>query len=134
MMSVSAFSQTPIIRKAIIDGQNGFEANAVFMDLIMEEHYRFARSLITNDSLQITIEFLNKKLERVNLQVDYLIQDNTRLEIQKSTLSKQLENKDEQHAIDLLYYKEKSKGKLNSFLFGTAAGGLIVAIIAIVSK
>lgn len=133
-MSATAFSQEPIIRKATINGQNGFIANEVVMDSLMEVHYAFLKSLITNSSLAIDLEFLQKKLEKSNLQVDFLTKDNTRLELQKATLTKQLLNKDELHAAEIIYYKEKSKGKLNSFLFGTAAGGLIVAVIIIITQ
>lgn len=134
MMSAMAFSQKPIIRKATIDGQNGFIANEAVMDSIMEVHYAFTKSLITNETLTINLEFLQKKLDKVNLQVDFLTKDNSRLEIQKATLTKQLANKDEQHAIDILYYKEKSKNKFSTFLFGTAAGAVIVSAIVIFTK
>lgn len=134
MMGASMYSQKPIIQKTTINGENGFIANEVVMDSIMEVHFKFMETLITNETLIITIDFLNKKIEKLNLQVDFLTSDNSRLELQKSSLKDQLSMKDKIHEVDLLYYKEKSKNWIETFLYGTAAGGLIVAIIAIMAK
>lgn len=133
-MTATAFSQKPIIRKATIDGENGFIANEVVMDSIMEVHYSFIKSQITNESLNINLELLQKKLEKLNLQVDFYVKDNSRLQLQISSLKNQMTFMEKSHEIDLLYYKEKSNNWLSTFLYGTTAGGLIVTLIIILGQ
>lgn len=83
---------------------------------------------------KLELQLLQAKFEKSQIQINFLTGDVERLDLEKTELKKQLAIKDEIHAIDLLYYKEKAKGKFKSFLFGTAAGAVIVAILMVVSQ
>lgn len=101
------------------------------MDSIATTYLKFRLTLSEKDALLLTIERLQTEFEKLNLQVDYLTKDNSRLELQKATIKSQLDIKDKIHEADIMYYKEKAKGKLTSFLLGTATGALIVAILTL---
>lgn len=130
-MSASGHSQI-LLKKTVYNNQKAFIGNEAAMDSIAQTYIKFKASLSYNEQLNIELQLLQKEFEKINLKVNFLSQDNSRLELQKSSLKNQLSVQDQLHEADILYYKEKSKGKLNSFLFGTAAGALIVSIITII--
>ena len=89
----------------------------------------FKLSLSKVAQFKLQLKLLQAKFDRSKIQVNFLTVDAERLELEKTELKLQLDTKDEIHAIDLLYYKEKAKGKFKAFLFGTATGAVIVAIL-----
>lgn len=97
----------------------------------MEVHYAYLKCLSGKTQLTIQMRALELELEKATITVDYLTNDNSNLKLQNHELQNQLTIKDQLHEADVMYYKEKAKGKLNSFLYGTALGGLIVLIITV---
>lgn len=133
LMSVSMHSQI-WLKKTVYNNENAVIINEAAMDEIAQTFILYKLSLSINEQLKLEIAQISKQLEKVNLEVDFLKKDTSRLEIQKGLLIKQLANKEEQHAIDLIYYKGKSDNWLKNFLLGTGTGGLIVALLVIISK
>jgi hypothetical protein len=124
-------SQTPIIQKATIKGQNGFIANEVVMDSIMEVHYAFLSELSKSAQLKIQLKQSQIDVEKLMLKVDFLETKTANLELQKNELHTQLDIKDKKNENDIMYWKAKAKGKFRSFLYGTGLGALVVAIITL---
>lgn len=133
LMSVSMHSQI-WLKKTVYNNENAVIINEAAMDEIAQTFILYKLSLSINEQLKLEIAQISKQLEKVNLEVDFLKKDTSRLEIQKGLLIQQLANKEEQHAIDLIYYKGKSDNWLKNFLLGTGTGGLIVALLVIISK
>lgn len=127
-MSVSASSQI-LLEKTVYKGENAFIGNEAAMDSIASMYIAFKSQLNENSKLLVEISLLTKKLEKLNLQVDFLQKDNNRLELQKQTLNDQISIKQQLYETDLMLWKEKAKGKFRSFIFGTAIGGIIVVIL-----
>lgn len=132
-MSVSGYSQI-WLQKTVYNNENAFIGNEAAMDSIASTYINYKASLSHIEQLNIQMLLWEKEFEKLNLKVDFLSKDNSRLSMQKTTLQNQLSVKDDLHAVDLLYYKEKAKEKFSNFLFGTALGGLIVAIISMVTR
>lgn len=128
-MSVSAFSQIQLEKYTTSNGENWFKGNEAAMDSIYVTYNKFKLSLSKVEQFKLELQLIQAKFERSQMQVSFLTGDVERLELEKTELKTQLDTKDEVHAIDLLYYKEKAKGKFKAFLFGTAAGAVIVAIL-----
>lgn len=131
-MSVSVFSQTPIVQKTTVNGENGFIANEVVMDSIMEVHYAFLSELSKNAQLKIQLKQAQIETEKLLLKIDFLETKTTNLDLQKNELNTQLEIKDKKHDNDMRYWKEKAKGKFRSFLFGTGVGALLIALLTLI--
>ena len=132
LMSVSVFSQTPIVQKTTVNGENGFIANEVVMDSIMEVHYAFLSELSKNAQLKIQLKQAQIETEKLLLKIDFLETKTTNLDLQKNELNTQLEIKDKKHDNDMRYWKEKAKGKFRSFLFGTGVGALLIALLTLI--
>ena len=128
LTSVSGFSQIQL-EKTTINGENWFRGNEATMDSIYVTYNKFKLSLSKVAQFKLQLKLLQAKFDRSKIQVNFLTVDAERLELEKTELKLQLDTKDEIHAIDLLYYKEKAKGKFKAFLFGTATGAVIVAIL-----
>lgn len=126
------FSQTPIVQKTTVNGENGFIANEVVMDSIMEVHYAFLSELSKNAQLKIQLKQAQIETEKLLLKIDFLETKTTNLDLQKNELNTQLEIKDKKHDNDMRYWKEKAKGKFRSFLFGTGVGALLIALLTLI--
>src|SRR5690606_26234419 len=125
LMSVSVNSQV-LLKKTVWNNENAFIGNEAAMDSISETYIKFKSQLSLNSQLRLEIKLKDAEIGKLNLQVDFLTKDNSNLSLQNNELQSQLDIKDKLHEADLMYWKDKSKGKLQTFLLGTAAGALIV--------
>ena len=129
-MSVSASSQI-WLKKTVINGENAFIGNEIAMDSIMETYFKFKNSLSERTQFLLEIKLLETRLEKMNLDVDFLSSDNITLKSINEKLEDRLTVQEEIHQTDVLYYKEKAKGKFSAFLLGTGLGAIIVALLTI---
>lgn len=132
LINVSLFSQVPIINKIQINGENGFEANEIVMDSIMYTSKLLKLCNSDKTLLQIEIKKIQLSFTKVNLELTYKKIDSARLELQVKELKTLQTTNKKLYETDIMYYKQKAKGKLQSFLLGTAIGGVIIAILTII--
>lgn len=130
-MTSLSFSQTLLLEKTQYKGFNAFVANEIVMDSIFNRYKDFDFLKIKYDSLQIDNSLKIDKIKSLNIQNSYLNLVKTDLESLNSNLELQLKNREEKHKTEVLYYKEKAKGKFNAFLYGTAIGGIVVALLTL---
>ena len=127
-MSASVNSQV-LLKKTLWNNENAFIGNEAAMDSISETYMKLEATLSDNASYKLKFQLAQKKIEKLNLQVDFLTKDNSSLSLQNTELQSQLIIKDKLHEADLMYWKDKSKGKFQTFLLGTAVGALIVTLL-----
>jgi hypothetical protein len=130
-ISALMFSQKPIIQKIKINGENGFKANEVVMDSIMEVHYKMVSLVSDSTSLSLKLNKLQLKYDKTLFDLNFYKKDNERLELEKIKFSDQLLIKDKINENDLLYYKNKAKQKWEYFLYGTAVGAIVIALLVL---
>ena len=127
-MSVSGFSQISL-KKTQFGNENGVLMNEVAMDSISRKLIRFNKCL--SDNAQITLELMlaQKTNEKLVIENEFLKSDIAKSQLQHNELQKQLEIKEKLNQNDIMYWKQKAKGRFRAFLLGTGLGGLVVALL-----
>lgn len=131
MTSNMIFSQ-PFFKKTLWNNEPAFIGNKAAMDSIAETYIKFKKQLSINNQLELEISLLRLKADSILLEANFYKQDVLRVEGLTNELKTQMKIQDEKHENDILFYKSKAKGKLKTFLSGTALGALIVAVIALI--
>lgn len=127
-----SYSQEPLLEKIQYKGSNAFVGNEIVMDSIFNKYKSWEFLSITVDSLKIRTDLLLKELEKIKIESDmFRKKSETLIDINK-TFEDRIDNQAQKHETEILYYKEKAKGKFKSFLLGTGIGGLIVAILTLI--
>lgn len=124
-----SYSQSPLLEKIQYKGNNAFVGNEIVMDSIFAKYKNFEFLRIKYDSLNIFSKLTLVSLKKLELERNFFKTKSENLTTTNIVFEKRLENQTEKHETELLYYKEKSKGKFKTLLYGTAIGGLIVAIL-----
>lgn len=108
---------------------NGVLINETHMDSINLKYLKSSLLFSQKQSLENKVELQQKQLNLNKLTIDYLEDDNLSLKTLSTNKDRYIENQKTVHENETLYWKEKAKGKFRSFLFGTAAGAVIVVIL-----
>lgn len=101
------------------------------MDSISITYLNFDLQISKTDALKLDITRLLSELDKSNITINYLQNDNTNLSQIISKNKDRFENQSKLHKTEILYYKEKAKGKFTSFIYGTVAGALIVGLLTL---
>ena len=130
-MASLSYSQTPLLDKILYKGNNAFVGNEIVMDSIFNKYKDYEFLLIKHDSLKIKHSLVLITLKKTNLELEFLKKTNESLTESNNIFEQRFNNQTDKHETEILYYKEKAKGKFKAFLYGTAIGGLIVAILTL---
>ena len=131
LTSVSVSSQNSLPIKTTHNGKNAVIISEAQMDSISITYLNLNLLKSKSESLSITIERINKELEKSFLSQEYFKKDNQNLSQIIEKNKDRFENQSKLHNAELLYYKEKAKGKFNYFIYGTVLGGLVVGILTL---
>ena len=101
------------------------------MDSIAVTYLNFNLQLSKTDAFKLDIKRLMSEIEKSNVSINYLQNDNKNLSQIILKSKERFENQSKLHEAELLYYKEKAKGKFTSFIYGTVAGVLIVGVLTL---
>jgi len=126
-----SYSQEPLLVKTQYQGKNAFIGNEIVMDSIFSKYKAYEFLTIKNDSLSIKYNLNLLSIEKLKTELALFKKKSENLNNINSVFGKRFENQNQQHETELLYYKEKAKGKFKAFLYGTAIGGIIVAILTL---
>jgi len=102
------------------------------MDSIFNKYKSYEFLLIKYDSLSITHGLTLISLEKAQLGNIFYEKLSTDLKLSIQTIQQRIDNQNNKHDTEILYYKEKAKGKKKAFLYGVGVGGLIIAILTII--
>lgn len=108
---------------------NAVLISEVQMDSINLKYLRFNLLYSTTASFKLKYELLFQKFEKVNLQVDFLKNDNEALQMINTNNNSFILNTDKIHKNEILYWTKKAKGKFKVFLLGTSIGILIAFLL-----
>ena len=101
------------------------------MDSINLKYLRFNVLQSTIESLRLQIALKDNKLSASEVIKQKFEADIKRLETMYAIKEEQQKNNLLIHENEVLYYKEKAKGKFTSFLLGTTVGAILVALISL---
>ncbi len=131
-MASLSYSQSPLLEKTQYKGNNAFVGNEIVMDSIFNKYKSYEFLLIKYDSLSITHGLTLISLEKAQLGNIFYEKLSTDLKLSIQTIQQRIDNQNNKHDTEILYYKEKAKGKKKAFLYGVGVGGLIIAILTII--
>jgi len=131
LASVSLSSQNSLPIKTTYNGKNAVIISESQMDSIAVTYLNFNLQLSKTDAFKLDIKRLMAEIDKSNVTVNYLENDNKNLSQIILKSKDRFENQSKLHEAELLYYKEKAKGKFTSFIYGTVAGALIVGVLTL---
>lgn len=101
------------------------------MDSIYYKYKAFETLKIEIDSIKLDNSVIKSKFNLSELKLSNKTKDNDKLIKLNSNLQSQLENRQQKHDTEILYYKEKAKVKFKYLFLGTGLGAFLVAILTI---
>ena len=101
------------------------------MDSINLKYLRFQILESQIESLKLQITLKENKIASGEVVREKLQNELRQLETIKAIKDEQFDNSKLIHENEILYYKEKAKGKFTAFLLGTTVGAIIVAILSL---
>ena len=115
--------------KVRFNDSNAVLFNEAQMDSVNLKYLRFNFLYGITKNYESRLELFRSQLKESKLQVDIYKTDNDHLKALNLKTESQLKTNDKIHQNEVLYYKEKAKGKFTSFLLGTSIGALIAVIL-----
>jgi len=119
----------PMLEKTVWNGKPAVLINEQAMDSINVAYMRLKSSLSDNSILKLELEFAFARIEAIKFSSNYYKKENIILNLQNNELKNQIGISENIHQTELIYYKEKAKGKFSRFLLGAGLGGAIVAVL-----
>lgn len=101
------------------------------MDSVNLKYLKYDLLYSVTNSFQSRFDLLQAELEKSKLETNFYQIENTKLKQLNNNNQSLLETNQKIHDNEILYYKEKAKGKFTSFLLGTSLGALIVTILTL---
>jgi len=117
--------------KANLNGLNAVLISETHMDSINLKYLRFQILESKIESLKLQITLKENKIASGEVVREKLQNELRQLETIKAIKDEQFDNNKLIHENEILYYKEKAKGKFTAFLLGTTVGAIIVAILSL---
>lgn len=130
-MTASAHSQSLFPVKTQYKGYDAIMISVAQMDTISVKLLRFKVLQSKFDALLINNEALAINNQKTFLELGFYKKSNADLGLINKELTKQLNIKDAIYNNDKQLWELKAKGKFKYFLYGTALGGIIVALLTI---
>jgi hypothetical protein len=115
--------------KARFNDSNAVLISEKHMDSINIKYLNYNLVFSQKTSLENQIELLLKEGESTKITINYLKQDNQNLKSINDNQQKYIDNTEKIHEHEILYLKEKSKGKFRSFILGTSVGATLIILI-----
>ena len=101
------------------------------MDSVNLKYLKFDLLYGITKSFQARFDLFEAELEKSKLELDFYKTENTNLKTLNANNESLLETNKKIHDNEILYYKEKAKGKFKSFILGTSIGALIVTLLTL---
>ena len=133
LTSALTFSQ-PMLEKTVWNDKPAVLINEQAIDSINVAYMRLKSSISDNSILKLELESALARMEIIKVSANYYQKENIILNLQNNELKNQMGISENIHQTELIYYKEKAKGKFSSFLLGAGVGGAIVAVLISVVK
>lgn len=131
-MASLSYSQTPLLVKTQYQGENAFLGNEITMDSIFATYKNYEFLKIKYDSLSVATRLREIQFNALKIELEQFKKKTEVLGDLNSVFEKRFENQTKLHDTEILYYKEKAKGKFKAFLLGTTIGALIISILTII--
>lgn len=128
-MSVSLYSQNSLPKQTQFRNKNAVLISVPQMDTISVRLLRYKTVKATNYAFTLQLDSLTFVLERTWLKNVLLTYENTKLQLIIDKTDERLEVQEKIYETDLVAWKIKSKGKFKAFIYGTAIGALIIALL-----
>ena len=101
------------------------------MDSVNLKYLKFDLLYGITKSFQSRFDLFQAELDKSKLETNFFKLENTKLKTLNNKSETLLETNQKIHDNEVLYYKEKAKGKFTSFLLGTSIGALIVTLLTL---
>lgn len=111
---------------------NDFNAvlfNESQMDSVNLKYLKFDLLHSITKSYEARFDLITSELEKSQLEIDFLKTENSKLNQLNDNNESLLDTNQKIHDNEILYYKEKAKGKFKSFLLGTSIGVMVATIL-----